>query len=272
MQSAQMPVTALPLDNRRIIVTRPEEQAGEIAEEIRRLGGTPVVLPMIRILPVEDTSELDRALQQLENIDAVIFTSLNAVRHTMKRAALLGIGGTAWDGKEVYAVGSRTAHVAREYGLKVDVVPAIHSGAELAASISSRPLRGKRVLFPRGNMGRDDALQAAVAAGAEVIPVVAYSTAGPEESVGRRMRQELLERASSLVIFASPSAARHCAQLFTEEEQMIVRNRLVVAAIGSTTRDAVLSVHWPVQILADEATGHGMVSAITKYIHTHSHA
>ena len=42
-----MPVTALPLENRRIIVTRPEEQAGEIAEEIRRLGGIPVTLPMI---------------------------------------------------------------------------------------------------------------------------------------------------------------------------------------------------------------------------------
>ena len=267
-----MPVTALPLENRRIIVTRPEEQAGEIAEEIRRLGGIPVTLPMIRILPVEDTSELDRSLQHLQNIDGVVFTSINAVRHTMERAAALGIGGTAWAGKDVYAVGSKTAGVAREYGVKVDVVPGSYSGAELAASISSRPLRGKRILFPRGNLGLDDALRAAAAAGAEVIPVVVYRTAGPEESVGRRMRQELLERATSLVVFASPSAARHCVQLFTGEEQLFVRDRIVVAAIGATTRDAVLAVRWPVQILADEATGHGLVSAITQYVHTHSHA
>ncbi len=267
-----MPVTALPLENRRIIVTRPEEQAGEIAGEVRRLGGIPVTLPMIRILPVEDTSELDRSLQHLQSIDGVVFTSINAVRYTMQRAAVLGIGGTAWDGKEVCVVGSKTADVAREYGLKVDVVPGSYSGAELAASLSSRPLRGKRIFFPRGNLGRDDALRAASAAGAEVLPVVVYRTAGPEESVGRHMRQELLEHATSLVIFASPSAARHCVQLFSEEEQSLVRDRIVVAAIGATTRDAVLSVHWPVQILADEATGHGLVSAITKYVHTHSHA
>ena len=109
-----MPVTALPLENRRIIVTRPEEQAGEIAEEIRRLGGIPVTLPMIRILPVEEPSELDRSLQQLQNIDGVVFTSINAVRHTMARAAVLGFGGSAWAGKDVYAVGSKTAGVARE--------------------------------------------------------------------------------------------------------------------------------------------------------------
>lgn len=265
-------MAALPLDNRRIIITRPEDQAGEMAREIRRLGGIPVLLPMIRILPMENTAELDGTLRGLEMIDAVVFTSANAVSFLMERAKAIGVASSGWDGKEVYAVGSKTAAVAREYALNVALIPGRFSGAELAKHLTSRNMRGKRVLFPRGDLGRDEALQAAEAAGAEVVPVVVYRTVGPEESVARRMREELLEGPSAILVFASPSAVRHTAQLFTGDERARLGERVIVAAIGPTTRDAVLFVQWPVRILPDEATGRGLVSAIAAYVHTHSYA
>ncbi len=258
-------MTPLPLEGKRVIVTRPAEQAGEMAGAIKDLGGIPVVIPMIRILPVEDPSPCDHALLALETMDAVVFTSANAVRYTMDRSAEIGISSAHWDGKEIYVVGSKTADAAKGYGLPVTMVPGEFSGAGLAAALSGRSLRDKRILLPRGNIGRDEVLHALTASGCDVVPVVVYRTAGPGEESARMMRQEILSHTMSVITFTSPSAARHFAGLFTDEELPAFRPRMIIAAIGATTREAITALQLPVHICADEATAPGLVTSIVSY-------
>jgi hypothetical protein len=42
-----------PLRGRTVVITRPREDAGELAAGVKRLGGNPLVFPTIRIRPVE---------------------------------------------------------------------------------------------------------------------------------------------------------------------------------------------------------------------------
>lgn len=241
-------------------------------ETVRQLGGIPVLLPMIRILPVEDTSACDRALRELERMDIVVFASANAVQHALDRTTAIGVARSAWDGRELYAVGEKTAECARKFGLKLSGVPGEYSGTALAFALTSRPLQRKRVLFPRGDIGRDEVMRAVASAGADVLPVVVYRTVGPGESVAHGIRQELTDHPMSIVTFASPSAVRHFAELFTEEELGPLRSRITVAAIGKSTRESLLSLQLPVQILANEATGHGLVFSIAQYVQHQPHA
>jgi uroporphyrinogen-III synthase len=259
-----------PLDGKRIIITRPEEQAGEMAHATRELGGVAVLLPMVRILPAEDTARCDLALRELQTTDAVAFTSANAVRFTMDRVTAIGLAHTSWDGREVYAVGSKTADTARRYGLSVTVVPGEFSGAGLATALSERSLKGKRVLLPRSDIGRDDVLNSLTAAGAEVVPVVVYRTVGPADTSARLMRQEVLKCGPGIITFASPSAVRNFGSLFSAEELSAHGPRMTFAAIGATTQEAITALALPVQIVAKEATSGGLIASVAAYVQSQS--
>src|SRR6266567_851032 len=84
---------ALPLQDRRILVTRTHEQAGAFSEQLRALGAMPVEFPAIRIMPPEDWEPLDNALSRLcttDWYDWLIFTSANGVRICFERLRSLG--------------------------------------------------------------------------------------------------------------------------------------------------------------------------------------
>ena len=67
------------LRGKRVLVTRPKGQAGVFADKLSALGATPILLPAIQIVPLENCFELDQALLHLENFDWVVFTSVNGV-------------------------------------------------------------------------------------------------------------------------------------------------------------------------------------------------
>src|SRR5690348_5502233 len=88
------PQVVLPLQDKRVLVTRTREQAGVLSARLRELGATPVEFPTIRIVPPSDWGPLDTALRRLFHTaggeatlayDWVIFTSVNGVSICMNR-------------------------------------------------------------------------------------------------------------------------------------------------------------------------------------------
>lgn len=67
-----------PLHGERILITREETKAAEMAGKVTKLGGSPVIVPMIKInflKQFEDTSVLER----LSDFSWVFITSANGV-------------------------------------------------------------------------------------------------------------------------------------------------------------------------------------------------
>ncbi len=58
-------ITTLPLQGKRVLVTRTRNQASVLSEQLRDLGAIPIEFPTIRIVPPQDWRELDAALEQL---------------------------------------------------------------------------------------------------------------------------------------------------------------------------------------------------------------
>src|SRR5262249_27253680 len=111
-----------PLFGRRVLVTRSEDQAADLVEALLSAGAEPRVLPMIRVLPAEDTGPLDAALARLGDYDFGVWTSANGVRFACARARALGVEMSPSRAVGV-CVGPATAEAARAAGLPVDVVP-----------------------------------------------------------------------------------------------------------------------------------------------------
>jgi uroporphyrinogen-III synthase len=63
--AAASSTTSLPLQGKRILVTRAREQAGALSDRLRELGAIPVEFPTIHIIPPEDWAPLDDALKRL---------------------------------------------------------------------------------------------------------------------------------------------------------------------------------------------------------------
>ena len=68
-----------PLEGVGIVVTRPQRQAAVLAAKIGSLGGVPIILPAIVILPPPDREPLERAHAALRDYDIAVFVSANAV-------------------------------------------------------------------------------------------------------------------------------------------------------------------------------------------------
>ena len=98
-----------PLHGKRILVTRPRAQAGDLSDQLVRLGAVPVVFPTIAIAPPEDTAPLDRAIYHLDTYQWVIFTSANGAAAFLQRLDDLGKSQDALSQAKIAAIGPATS-------------------------------------------------------------------------------------------------------------------------------------------------------------------
>ena len=226
----------LPLFGMRVLVSRPEAQAEELAAALRAAGARPELLPLIRIEPPTDGSPADAALGSLDAYDALLFASANAVRAFADRARARGRPLGAFSGR-VYCVGPRTALAAREAGLCVEAVPERHDALGLAAAIADRGApAGRRFLLPRAEQGGEVLPERLREIGALVDAVAVYRTA-PAPVDAAALRGRLVRGEIGALTFTSPSTVRTFADLLDAPARQALRSCLV-AAIGPVTAEA----------------------------------
>jgi len=225
------------LAGKRIVVTRTVAQSGELFEALRARGAEPVLIPLIRIVPVEDYGPLDAALSRLRSGDWIVLTSQNAVAPVAQRGRMLrdeSFG--AAEGIQVAAVGPASENAARAAGLTVDYVAKSHDGVSLAHELGER-LRGRRVLLPRSDLAGAELPAAVQRYGAEAMEVVAYCTEQVHE-YERELKALVAEGGVDAIICFSPSAVHSLARVLGAARLTELQDKLVFAAIGEVTARA----------------------------------
>ena len=251
-----------PLAGRRIVVTRAPEQSGELIELLRDAGAEALSLPMVRFLDPVDTSELDRAIEELAGFDWLVLTSANAVQFFLARCRHCErwpIGNKP----RIAAVGPVTGKAIESEGLVVGFTPREFNGAALAAELAPQ-LSGRRVLVPRSDRADSELPTALRAAGAEVTEVVAYRTVAPESHDGSLL-QEICQGRVDAVIFFSPSAVREFARTLGGEAFRQIGERGTFAAVGSVTATAIREGGAHAAVEAPKTTAASLVSALERH-------
>ncbi|MDP8960974.1 MAG: uroporphyrinogen-III synthase [Actinomycetota bacterium] len=200
-----------PLAGITILVPRAVEQAGDLSERIRRVGGEVVEAPTIEIRPGK-REELAAALRSLEGggYTAVCFTSPNGVRAVADALAVAGLPPRVFDGLVIAAVGPGTAATLAEVlGVRPDLVPETATTEALAGAF---PPGSGRVLLPRADIASPALPEGLRARGYEPVPVTAYVTTPPERLPGEVMAR-LAAGGIDLLAFTSSSTARNFALL-----------------------------------------------------------
>lgn len=264
---------ARPLFGKRILVTRPREQSAEFVSLLEASGADPIEAPMIRIAPPSDYAALDEACARIDTFDWVVFSSTNGVDALLGRLLASPRDLRDLKGTRLCAVGTATAERLAHHGLKVDLMPP-ESRAEAVVHAMERhgDLRGRRVLLPRADIGREVIGDELRRRGADVSEAVAYRTVKVdlEREGGPDIYRMLLEGRIDVVTFTSPSAVRSFVQLLGAEPAADLLQKTVVASIGPVTAEAaaqygiqtsVMPAHYSVPALVEAIVHHFSAAA-----------
>src|SRR5690348_2420424 len=112
----------------RVLVTRPEPDAGETASRLTALGHAPLVAPLLKIEFVDGES------LSLDDVQAVLATSANGVRALVRRTERRDV--------PLFAVGQQTAALARALGFD-SVASANGDAAALTALVEGEVEPGR---------------------------------------------------------------------------------------------------------------------------------
>jgi uroporphyrinogen III methyltransferase/synthase len=259
---------ARPLFGKRILVTRPREQAAELVDLLESFGAEAIEAPMIRIAPPDDYGPLDAACAAIRDYDWIVFASANAVDVFMKRLLATPLDLRALQGVKLCAVGPATTERLAERGLKVDLIPAEYRAeAVVDALTGSGDVRGLRVLLPRADIGREVVGDELRRQGADVTEVTAYRTlvADPEREGEPDIYRMLLDRRIDVVTFTSASAVRNFVHALGAEPAADLLQTTIVASIGPVTAEAAAQYKIQSTIVPAQFTIPALVEAIVDH-------
>ncbi|NVB79358.1 MAG: uroporphyrinogen-III synthase [Kofleriaceae bacterium] len=240
------------------VLTRDEADARSYAAQLAPLGLDVVAMPVTRTAPAADPNALARALAA-EDYAAILVASPRAA-HELARAAQATSALS-----EVWAVGPATKRA-----LEIAKLPAQHpadvrDGVELAKTlVTRRDLAGKRVLVPRAEEGRVEALEVLRKAGAIVVDVVAYRTvavAPDDPSLAPGADLLVAGRAAVCAMFA-PSQVAALAAVVSARGRSIADLATRFCAIGETTASAARNAGIREVAVAPAPTPEGMAQAV----------
>ncbi len=251
------------LFGKRVLITRAGEQSAEFARALLARGAQPVVAPTIAIVPFAETSDADRAIEDLASYAWLIFTSQNGVdaffaRLTAKKADARAIGAA-----RVAAIGERTAARLRACGVIADLIPAEFISDEIAPEVIARSSPGDRVLLYRAEDARDVLPQMLQDAGLSVTLVVAYSTVVPPDA---EFTQKVA--GADVLTFTSASTVRGFVALLGNIAAPQAASGKCVACIGPITANAATQAGLNVDVVAPVHTTAGLLDALEIYYAT----
>lgn len=257
-----------PLSGKRVLVTRPREQAAELVERLEMMGAEAIEAPMIRIVPPADYAAVDEACARAGTFDWIVFSSVNAVDMFLGRLLATPRDVRALAGVGLAAVGPKVAERLAQHGLKIDLMPSEYRAEALVSALIARgDVRGLNVLLPRADIGREVIADELRRHAADVTEVVAYRTIAVEP--GRDGEPDifrmLLEKQLDVVTFTSPSAVRQFVRVVGQEPAADLLRTTVVASIGPATAEA--AAHFDIQttVLPTHYTVPSFVDAIATH-------
>lgn len=212
-------MTEKPLSGIGIAITRPTDQANKIAKLIRDAGGAPILFPLIEIAPLNDYSQFEAVISEINNYAWAIFISSNAVQNGMprlfKQCAPLTL--------KFAAIGPVTSQALIEFGITKVLTPFSHiqNGDKNKARFDSESLlalpemvdvNNKKVMIFRGQGGREILAETLKKRGAQVAFAECYQRTNPQTDCNL-LTQLWRDKKLHAIVVTSSEAMRHLLDL-----------------------------------------------------------
>jgi uroporphyrinogen-III synthase len=251
-------------------------RAAEMAELVRRFGGSPLSAPSMREVPLETGPEAEEFLRQLEHggIDVVVLLTgvgTRALAAALEPCCPRQRFAELLRGTTVVARGPKPVAALRELGLTPDVlVPEPNTWRELLATLDAHESVADQLVaiqeYGRSNLELLDGLSER---GARVMRVPVYRWDYPEDEGPLRDGViRLADGAVDIAVFTSARQVDHVMQTATRlgRSDDVLRAALhtLFAAIGPVCSEAMQAHGLPVDLAPDHPKMGHLVGAIAE--------
>jgi uroporphyrinogen III methyltransferase / synthase len=252
-----------PLASLRIVVTRPRVQSRGFAETLQRHGAEVLLFPTIETVPVASYARLDAALDQLDQYQWLLFTSVNGVKYFVERLHACGKSVEALQSMKIATIGPETARAVTDLSLQVAAVPDEYRAEALVTVLGD--VRGQRILLPRAAEAREILPKELQALGAQVDEIPVYQTIRPHTEETANLRELFLAGKIDMVTFTSSSTVRNFVAAFAGESLPQLLSKTQLGCIGPITADTVREYGLTVTIQSGVYTIPGFTEAIVAH-------
>lgn len=206
-----------PLAGLNIAVTRPREQAAQLAQCIEQAGGIPFLFPLLDIAAVQDSKTLHEQIARIGQFNLAIFISPNAVQFGV--AAIRAVEPIPRSLK-IATIGQGSAKALRELGIANVIAPTQRFDSEaLLALPELQNVAGWRVMILRGDGGRELLGDTLKARGATVEYATCYQRSRTQQDV-----QVLLDAKPDAITVSSSEALGCLWQMLEGSTQAVLRD------------------------------------------------
>ena len=251
--------SSLPLHGKRILVTRSRAQAGSLTKMLTELGAVSVEIPAISSEPPDNFNELDNSISQLERFQWLVLASVTAVEFFFDRLEYLNLDTRHLSSVKVASIGPATRRALKDRGIEPDFVPDRAVSSSLVEGFKKKGIKDCVVLLPSPEKSPDTIRKGLIELGCDVTRVTAYKTTMPLES--ESLVSSAFKEGIDMVTFTSSSTVSNLISIVGG----VIDSKVSVACIGPVTADTARQFGLFPDIVADEHTIEGLISAIVSY-------
>jgi uroporphyrinogen-III synthase len=259
-----------------VAITRPKEQAEELANMIIALGGVPRLVPTLEIKPLKDLKIVKDFVRKIDSdeADMVIFLSINGVENLITASKRLGLENqliNALKRLKVIAIGPKTKKKLDNFNVSA-ITPYDYSSSGILKMLNTDDLRKKTIFLPRASGFTDYLKQNLEKKGANVFEFTVYESNIPsEKSKALRLIYDLSNKSIDIITFTSSGAALNLFQIadgygLLSDLKKSLNYKVIVVPMGSSTCRTLKESGIKVHVVPHEHTIEGMINALQDYI------
>ncbi len=253
-----------PLFGKRIIVTRARAQASDLVSMLNDMGAECIEAPVIKIVSPSDNSDLANAVENINNFNWIIFTSVNGVKFFFKTLFDAKKDVRALGNIKCACIGPATAKKLKEYGIICDIIPKTYKAESVVEAFSKIEIKNKKILLPRAKKARTILPEELKKMGADVLEVCAYETI-PDMSNMDQLSELSEKKSIDVITFTSSSTVKNFKKLIPENKFKNIVEDACIACIGPITAETASKNGIKPDIIASDYTIPGLVSSIINY-------
>ena len=226
------------LINKKIIITRAQEQSSEAQDIFKKNGAEVFDLPSLIIGPPDDWGPLDNALKKIYTFDWIIFSSANGVRSFEERIKQIDLSLSKISKTiKIAAVGKKTASLLSDMDAKISFVPPRFVAESLIEHFPQNQ-KGLKLFIPRVQTGGRSILSDSFKfKGAEVTEVAAYESSCPKV-IPQQTIDALNGRKIDIIAFTSGKTVTNTVSLLEKyfgANWLVLIEKIKIVSIGPQT-------------------------------------
>ena len=258
----------LPLQDRKIVITRAKGQISEAKTIFKNAGALVFDLPALVIDYPDDMAPLDTVIDQISEFDWIIFLSSNGIKYLNKR--LLDKGSslkTCSNQFKIAVVGEKTAQYLSNNGINADYIPPDFIAESLVKHFPF-PVKDLHILIPRVQSGGNNLIiDNLLSRGALVKEVAAYESKCPK-SIPIETINAFQRKTIDAILFSSGKTVKNTAFLLQKHfgrEWEAILSEVKLFSIGPQTTLECRRNFGRVDKEADKYTFEGLLKATINY-------